>query len=320
MKETDFLEIINKTLADSHFLGDDCAYLEDLGIFVTQDSLVEGVHFSLDTINAYNLGKKSVAVNLSDIAASFSTPKYVSIALSLPKTTPNNFVKGFYEGVNDICNEYGIKVIGGDITGSEKIFISVAAIGKKESNYISSRKFAKEGDLVVTTGLHGSSSCALFALQNKLEVKNDIIDSHLNPTPKIKESMELSKVVEGNIALMDSSDGLIDALYKISEASCVSMEIDFDKISINTDIIKIAQENNINYTDWVLWGGEDYELIACIPKETYNKLDKNIFKVIGKVYPKSNHYLVSIKMPDKNLKITKEVFENKSFNHFEEKK
>lgn len=316
MKETEFLEIINKTLTDSHFLGDDCAYLEDLGIFVTQDSLVEDVHFSFKTIDAFNLGRKSIAVNLSDLAASLSTPKYISISLSMPKSTPNSFIEEFYKGVNEICNEYNIKVIGGDITGSEKVFISVTAIGKKTSPYLTSRKFANEGDLIIATGDHGSSASALYALAKNTKISQGLLNSHINPTPKIKESIELSKVINKNLALMDTSDGLVDALYKISEASNVTIEIDFEKVQINPEIIRIAKENNKNYTDWVLWGGEDYELIACIPEETYNKLDKNIFKIIGKVHQKNSEYNVKIEMPDEDLKITKDIFENKSFNHF----
>lgn len=316
MKETDFLEVINKTLSDSHFIGDDCAYVQDLGIFVTQDSLVEDVHFSLNTTNPYNLGRKSIAVNLSDLAASLSTPKYVSISISLPNSIKNEFIEDFYKGVNDICNEYGVKVIGGDITGSDKIFISVTAIGKQASQHITSRKFAKEGDLVVSTGVHGSSSCALYAIQNNITVSEDLLRKHINPQPKNNESIELSKTIQGNIALMDTSDGLADALYKLSAASNVSMDINFDKINVSSEIVEIAKENNLNYSDWVLWGGEDYELIACVPEETYNKLDKNIFNIIGKVQAKSNEYLVNIKMPDNDLKITKDIFENKSFNHF----
>lgn len=319
MKEADFLKIINDTLSDSHFLGDDCAYLEDLGIFVTQDTLVEDVHFSCETISPYQLGKKSIAVNLSDIAASLSTPKYVSISLSMPSSTSNDFVKEFYEGVEEICKKYDIKVIGGDITGSEKIFVSITAISKKTSQYLSSRSFAKENDLVVSTGVHGSSACALFALQNKLTISKNIEDSHLNPIPKVKEALQLSQSLINNIASMDTSDGLVDALYKIAEASKVSIEVDFDKIKIEHEIIEVAKKNNIDYEDWVLWGGEDYELIACIDEKTYNKLDKNIYKIIGKVSKQNNDFLVNIKRADNGLKITKSTFEQKSFNHFEEK-
>jgi len=316
MKETDFLEIINKTLSDSSYLGDDCAYLKDFGIFITQDTLVENIHFSLDTITPYYLGRKAVAVNLSDIAASLSKPEYILISISLPEDISNDFVKDFYAGVNDICSEYKIKVVGGDITGSEKIFISITAIGKKISNYISSRSFAKEDDIIITTGIHGSSSCALFAIQNNIEISQEIIDCHTNPIPKVKEANKLLSVLDRNIAVMDSSDGLIDAVYKIALASDCSIKIDFNKVKIDIKIINIANENKIDYKNWVLWGGEDYELVASVPEYIYNKLDKNVFNQIGRVCNKQNDFIIDVKIEGTDYKITQDVFNKKSFNHF----
>ena len=105
MNELRFLEIINKTLDSSSFLGNDCAYLDDFDIFVTQDTLVEDVHFSLYTINPYLLGRKSVSVNLSDLAAALSIPKYILVSLSLPKNTKDYFVSELYRGINDVCQE-----------------------------------------------------------------------------------------------------------------------------------------------------------------------------------------------------------------------
>ncbi len=316
MRETDFLEIIKKTLSDSSYLGDDCAYLKDIGIFITQDTLVENIHFNLTTISPYYLGRKAVAVNLSDIAASLSIPKYILISLSLPENTSDEFITAFYKGVNDICEEYKVKVVGGDITGSEKIFISVTAIGKKSSNYISSRSFAQEGDVIVATGIHGSSSCALFAFLNDIKIPQNIIETHINPIPRIKESLILLEKTDKNIAVMDSSDGLIDALFKISLESNKSIEIDFDKIKIDSNIINIAKDNNFDYQNWVLWGGEDYELVASIPEYVYEKLDKSVFNKIGKVIEKQNDFVVNVKMKDNNYKITQDTFNQKSFNHF----
>ena len=135
MKELDFLKIINNTLDDNSYLGDDCAYLEDLGIYVTHDTLVEDIHFSMYTTDAYKLGRKAVSVNISDLATALADPKYITVSISTPKLTNNSFIEELYKGINDICNEYGVKVIGGDITGSEKIVISVSAIGKKTTQH-----------------------------------------------------------------------------------------------------------------------------------------------------------------------------------------
>lgn len=317
MKELEFIKIIKNTLSYSNFLGDDCAFLEDLNIFTTQDSLIEDVHFSLKTTSPYLLGRKSVAVNLSDLAASLSEPKYISISLSLPSNINEDFIKEFYTGINDICDEYNVKVIGGDITRSDKIFISVCAISKKISKYISSRKFAKKGDLILTTGNYGASACGLFCLQNNLSENRSSIDAHLNPSPKVKEALSVANIIKNNIAAMDTSDGLMDAIFKISRESNCKIEIDYESIPVKNEVIRVAKNNNINVSDWVLWGGEDYELIVCLTESEYKKLDSDVFKIIGKVTDEQTNRAVTIKINNDEIQITKEIFENKSFNHFE---
>lgn len=318
IKELEFLEIIGSTLSDPSFLGDDCAFLEDLNLFVTHDSLVEDVHFELKTISPYYLGRKSVAVNLSDLAANLATPKYITVALSLPNSTSTDFVKEFYRGVNDICTEYNVKVAGGDITSSSKVVISICAFGIKDCNFLTSRKSAKAGDLVISTGQHGLSSCALYCLQNEIKASKELLEHHINPTPRIKESLELKKVLTNNIATMDSSDGLMDALYKISKASDVSIEIDLKQIPVNEELREIATKTNKDMFNWIFWGGEDYELIACVSEETYKKLPPKEFEIIGKVTKKDSDYNVKITGNEQDIFINEETFNNKSFDHFKE--
>ena len=98
MREKNFIEIIKNTL-NSNYIGDDCAYLKDLGIVITQDNLVEDVHFSLKYSNPYQLGWKSAMVNISDICASGAEPKYLTVGLSLPASVDNDFVENFYKGL-----------------------------------------------------------------------------------------------------------------------------------------------------------------------------------------------------------------------------
>ncbi len=316
MRELKFLEIIEKTLDDSSFLGDDCAYFEDLGIYITQDTLVEEVHFSMYTISPYILGRKSVNVNLSDLAAALATPLYITISLSLPNGIKDSFVSEFYRGVNDVCREYNIKVVGGDITGSEKITISVCAIGRKNAKYFSSRKNAKKDDCIVVTGQFGSSAAGLHALSNFLYVDEKLISAHLNPQARIKEASVLANHIDSNIAVMDCSDGLADALYKISLNSGHSLKVDINSVPVNPKLIEYSKTNNLDYKQFVKWGGEDYELLICLPQKIYNELDHNIFKCIGKVQNKDTNPCVVILDGNSSEKITKELFEAKSFNHF----
>ena len=140
MKELEYFDIINKTLSDVSLLGDDCAYLKDFDLCITQDSLVENVHFSLKTTDAYTLGQKAVNVNLSDLAAAGAVPLFVTISLSLPKNKDIDFVKDFYKGVEKSVSKYGVTVAGGDLTDADK----VAFMEEIQMLYLDSKKRAKK--------------------------------------------------------------------------------------------------------------------------------------------------------------------------------
>lgn len=312
MKEIDFLNTISAKLANNRYLGDDCAYLDEYGLYVTQDTLVEDVHFSLKTSTPSELGWKSAAVNLSDLAASASVPLFLTVSLSLPENTKTNFVADFYGGINKICEKYNVSVIGGDLTRSEKIFISICAIGKKISKYNVSRKYAKTGDIVVVTGGHGESAAGLSLLNKKQSEQKELIQKHLLPTPQIEKGLEIGRTAIRDFAMMDTSDGLADALYKISKASGAAIEADFESIPFNPILKKMFPDD---YKDLILWGGEDFELVAAVPVETYRKLDKQKFTKIGVV--KTGKDIV-IRDKDKNIVINNVTFKKKSFKHFKE--
>lgn len=315
MKELEFLKIIKKTLSKKDYIGDDCAYLKELGIVVTQDSLVEDIHFSTEFSSPYQLGYRAIVVNLSDIFASGAVPKYFTISLSLPENTDDNSVKEFYMACNDLSKEYNFEVIGGDITGSDKIFISVCAIGVTQGRKISSRANARVGDYVVTTGNHGSSAAGLWLLQNDIKfVKNysELTDCHMLPVAQKSFSQDISTKINRDYAMMDTSDGLMDALFKISEASDVLIDVDFDKIPYDKKIERIAVLADVDYKDWILYGGEDFQLIACIDEENLKKIDAD-YTIIGKVKEKSDNHFVEVNFGDRIQKI-KDL--EKTFNHF----
>ena len=313
MKEIEFLNIINKNLTNNSLLGEDCAYLKDMDIFVTQDTLCEGIHFDLNYTDFYTLAKKSVAVNVSDLCANLSKPKYILISLSLPPNFDNKNIEQFYKGINDCCRKYNIKVCGGDLTGSKSgIVISICAIGSpyKKNQPKVSRSFAKENQVICVTKDYGSSAYALYCLQNKIKCSEQIMKTHLSPEPDIKISKQISNLTCKKFAMMDSSDGLCDALYKMAKASDKTFEIDFEKIPYNKEI-----ESYKDYKNLIFWGGEDYGLVFCIEKKDFLKLrekNKEIVE-IGIVKPKNKKYSVKIG----NLCIDEETFFKKSYNHYE---
>lgn len=302
MKEKEFITIIKNTL-NSPYIGDDCAYLKDLGIVVTQDSLVEDIHFSTKFISAFDLGFKAVMVNVSDVAASGAEPKYLTVSLSLPSNVKEDFVEEFYNGCKKACGN-DVQIVGGDITGSEKIYISISAIGKTLGRNISSRKNAKIGQKVIVSGIHGSSSVGLKLLLEGKNSPEKFIKSHINPVAQVEFGKNISTTVKEPYAMMDTSDGLMDGLSTIANESGVLLDIDFDKIPHEKDI-----EQFENWQDLVLFGGEDYQILATVPQNFQGGFEIGVVKEgLG----------VNLKLRDKITHYSKQDVEEKVFNHFKD--
>ena len=309
MQENKLIEIIKNTL-NSKYINDDCAYLEDLGIVVTQDSLVEDVHFSLNYTNAFQLGYKSVAVNLSDVYASGAKAKYLTCSLSLPNYIDENFIKEFYEGAKSVNPD--VEIVGGDVTGGNKLFISICAIGDARNRKISSRSNAKEGYKIITNGVHGSSGAGFELLQKGLNSPQILIDAHLMPKVDDVLSKEIALNIKDDYAVMDSSDGLMDALYKISKLSNLTAEVDFNAIPIDEEI-----KDFDDYKSKVFFGAEDYKLIACVPEEFLKTLDKNLYTEIGIMTRKQENVYVKVKFDEVLKTFTEKDVDEKTFKHFD---
>lgn len=282
MKEQDFIKII-KNITKSPYLGDDCAYLKDLGIVVTQDNFIEDIHFKTDWATPYQIGYKAAAVNISDILASGAKPAYITVGLSLPNVD-NKFIEELYKGIID--GSYGAEVIGGDITGADKISISITAIGKTQNRRISSRSNAKNGYIIISNGEFGKSSKGLKELQEGKK-ESEFIRAHLMPELELSLSELIATQIQEDYAMMDTSDGLADALFQIAKAS-------------NVKIVTPKIDG--------IFGAEDYKLVAAVPKDFLKKL--NNYKIIGLVEDFDGSYL---KIDDKNYKNYDEL---NLFNHF----
>lgn len=315
MREKDFINIIKNTL-NSEYIGDDCAYLKDLAIVVTQDSLVEDVHFSRSFATPYQIGYKSVMVNISDVCASGAEPKYLTIALSLPDFIEENFVEEFYKGAKDAAGN--VQIVGGDITGADKVYISVTAIGSTVGRRISSRSCAKVGQKVVVAGLHGSSAAGLRMLLDKDHIYVPLtptlshkgrgsidyfLAAHLMPQAQVEFSKCVGLNVKEDYAMMDTSDGLMDALSAIAQCSGVMLDIDFDKIPYDPEL-----ENFSDWEDLLFFGGEDYGLVATLPEDFGGV-------VIGEVKSGSG---VKVNYGGRSSFYTRECVEKKLFRHFKE--
>lgn len=264
MKELDFIKIINN-MTQSPYLGDDCAYLKEEGLVITQDNFIENVHFKREWMTPYQIGYKATVVNISDLFAAGAIPKYLTVGLSLPNNVNEEFIKEFYRGVE--AGSYGAKVVGGDITGADKVFVSISALGSDKRRRISSRKNAKVGYKVITSGDFGLSAGGLNELINGGN-NQSLIKTHLEPVLNAELSEAISSQINEDYAMMDTSDGLADALYKIAEAS---------KVKISTKKVD------------GMFCAEDYNLVATLPEEFLHKITN--YKIIGEVYDYDGCYL-----------------------------
>jgi len=315
------LNIINSKLSVTEFLGNDCAELmkHDFSrpLYITHDTLVEDVHFSLKTISAYQLGVKSILVNVSDLCASLAFPKYISISLSMPENVSEEFVSEFYRGVNDSCERFGCYVSGGDLTRSEKVVISVCAIGQQECSVYAGRDRAEEGDAVVLFGQAGGSAIGLLELEENFAAKTCFTEAHLNPEIGFDAMVQLSLLKPATLGAMDTSDGLADAIYKISKASYKVLRIDGDKIPVLNGFCERCKHFGVNENNIKLFGAEDFGLLVTINPEYLKNLNSVNYSVIGRVCENSEEPLSVVSFEgQKEVLLTEKTIKAQTFKHF----
>ena len=254
-------------------VGDDSALLTpppNQQLVICADTLVAGRHFPLDT-NPHAIGWKSVAVNLSDIAAMGAKPQSILLALSLPQID-HDWLKGFSQGLYDCCDQFGVSLIGGDTTQSPHLTISVTALGWIETGQAVTRSGAQVGDYVCVSGQVGDAAYALQHLGHPLQKRLDY------PTPRCQLGQKLKGLAS---SMIDVSDGLAQDLGHILKASHVGATLDLDQLPIDAALKKLQQEKQWQYA---LAGGDDYELCFTISPQNYEKLlqqqlDVNITKI-----------------------------------------
>lgn len=267
-------------------IGDDCAVLDSQGqkTLVSTDLLIEGVHFDLAYTPLRHLGYKSVIVNLSDMAAMNAIPKQITVSLGLSNRFSVEAVEELYAGINLACEKYGVDIVGGDTTSSQKgLIISITVIGYAKDEEIVYRKGAKENDLVCVTGDLGGAYVGLLSLQQEksafvvnpdmqpeLEGKEYILEKQLKPEARVDivKLLHVSNILP--TSMMDISDGLASELKHICKQSEVGCTIYEDKIPIFQQTWDLARQFNMDPTTCALNGGEDYELVFTIPQSHFD--------------------------------------------------
>jgi thiamine-monophosphate kinase len=243
-------------------IGDDAAAWrgDDSIQLATVDTVVQDVHFSLKTTTWQELGWKSLAINLSDIAAMGGTPKYTLVALALPVETAVKDVTKIYEGMIDAARQYGLAIVGGNISRAREISITITILGSSPENKILRRDTAVPGDIIAVTGNLGSAIAGQEMLVKKLKYSPEAMrylrEAFLHPVPRIEEGRLLVK--HGIATAIDVSDGLVADLQHICEASRVSSRVDISLLPVH-EIVKASF--GAKSVAMALAGGEDYELL-----------------------------------------------------------
>ena len=245
-------------------IGDDGAILNvppEKQLVVTTDTLISGVHFPENT-DAFSMGFKSLAVNLSDLAAMGAEPAWVMLALTLPNSDAQ-WLKDFSRGFFELAEKYNIELIGGDLTKGA-LSITVQALGLVPKNEAITRHGAKAGDLIYVTGTLGDAALALAVLQKKIAVEEKYQEKILlklnQPKPKIKEGEQLRKIAT---AAIDISDGLYADLKHMLKKSGVGARIDLDHLPLSEALQRSTiKEEALRFA---LSGGDDYELCFTVP-------------------------------------------------------
>lgn len=253
-------------------VGDDVAAVaidDERLLLATCDVLVEGTHFALDTTEAHLIGRKAVAVNVSDIAAAGGRPTHLLVSLVLPDGIAPELLERIYDGIAEEAQRWGADVIGGNVSRGPGLIIDVTLLGEAAPKDLLRRSGARVGDVVLVTGTLGAAAAGLDLLRRPgLKVAEDhklqALAAQRSPTPRLAESRAL--VSAGGLhAAIDLSDGLAQDVGHVCTASGVGVCLEVACLPIAPAAKAIAAAAGRDASAWALGGGEDYELLLCAP-------------------------------------------------------
>ncbi|WP_072620052.1 thiamine-phosphate kinase [Spirulina major] len=251
-------------------IGDDGAVLDMAAgqrLVVTTDVLVDGVHFSDKTTPPDAVGWRSLAANLSDLAAMGATPIGFTVGLSLPPTTRLDWIEALYTGLKHCGDQYHAPMVGGDVTRSPTPTIAITAFGQVAPERVIPRRGAEVGDRILVTGHHGNARAGLELLLNPDEMGGEysdrapLIRAHHYPRPRLDCLPILANYPR--ISGMDSSDGLADGVLQLCALEGVGARL--DTLPIDPVLRTVAGDDRAR--EWSLYGGEDFELVLIVPPE-----------------------------------------------------
>jgi thiamine-monophosphate kinase len=284
-READVIAVLNRSpwprQGVVEGVGDDAAILSPTPgcvLLVTQDALVEDVHFRQRWMDPYSLGWKAMAVSLSDIAAMGGRPRWAFLSLALPARWRGNagWLTSFAQGVRACLVRAGTTLAGGDTVSSPgPLLVDSVVVGEAPAERAVRRAGAQPGDLLVLTGAIGASAAGLASLEGKVTLpvplRRAAERAHRRPLPRLRQGLELANVAH---AMVDLSDGLLGAALALSRASGVGVRLWAPRLPLHPSAHLAAQNLHLDPLAFVLAGGEDYELLAAIPPHSQRDLEE----------------------------------------------
>jgi thiamine-monophosphate kinase len=260
-------------------IGDDCAVIpfqNELSYLVTTDLLNENTHFIKDKIEPLDLGYKSLAVNLSDIAAMGGKPLYAFLSLGLPPDIELTWMDEFFAGFRKMAEETGVLLLGGDTTRSEHILINVLLVGTIETALIKRRSAAQSGDFICCTHFLGDSAAGLKILLDDMPrgpAEDKLIQAHIRPHAQLEEGKWLSHQ-EGVHAMMDISDGIASDLHRLLESSQCGARVEIERLPLSPELLEVCLEHHWKPETFALSGGEDYALLVTVAPDQFSDIQQ----------------------------------------------
>lgn len=247
-------------------IGDDAAVIKSSNnkLVATVDMAVEDIHFNKKWSTPFQIGAKLTTANLADIFAMGAVPKYLLVAAGISELNNSETVTELAKGIRSVADNFEVTVIGGDLSKSEKMTLSITALGELSDQPIL-RSGARVGDLIYLSSLTGLSAAGLAILNRELDRPRYVVEAHLNP--KLVAPDKLIKVAT---SMCDVSDGLATDAAHLSYASNVNFNLSKDLISQAADfkdLAELAKELSEDVFDWILTGGEDHFFLATVGKE-----------------------------------------------------
>ncbi|WP_420455462.1 thiamine-phosphate kinase [Rubrivirga sp.] len=284
---------------------------------VTTDALVEGVHFDRTYVPLRALGWKAIATSVSDVAAMNARPRFATVALGLPNNLSVEGAETLYAGIAQACERYGLAVVGGDVTASARLTVTVTVIGEADEEAVVYRRGARPGDLLCVTGDLGSAAAGLqvlFSGKETMEADAEgdgaatsqpdliefayVVERQLMPQARMDRVEAWAQAGVRPSALIDVSDGLASEAHHLSQAGTVGAVIDGGLLPVHVQTALAAQRFDQRPEAFVLYGGEDYELLFTLPEADAPKLAADTYAVVGQIVEPDEG--VVLRLPDGN--------------------